>query len=123
MILLDFLNTQEEILRELLQLTGSKSDYFDVYYPIVHGSPQYPKVGELHTALVSVMGNSAILAHADIQLIVGKDTLTPGSDGTALYELTPRRRGLHSIPTKCIVTNPLTGQTITGKGKYEFNVY
>ncbi|MFK8163901.1 MAG: hypothetical protein AB8H12_15755 [Lewinella sp.] len=120
---LSFLNAQEEILQRLIQITGSKADHIDSYFPIINGSPQYPKVGELHTTLVSVGTYCDRLARAEVLLIVGHDTLVPGPDGKAKYELRPQRRGLHSLPTKCIVTNPFTGEVRTGEGTYTYRAY
>jgi len=120
---LAYLNAQEEVLQHLIQIAGSKVDFIDTYFPLAIGQPQFPKVGQLHKIQVSIGTYEDRIARSVSYFVIGQDTLQLGIDGTATYEFTPNRKGRHTLPTKCIVTNPLTGEVRIGEGRYEFNVY
>lgn len=123
LLMLDFLNTHESILLDVMQLAGSKAMVIDSYFPVMTLAPVQPMAGEKVNARLTAAAYSNRLANSEVLLVVGKDTLKAGPDGFVDYVFKAGRRGVHTLPTKCIVTSPLTGEVRIGEGSYTYRSY
>jgi len=72
---------------------------------------------------VSVGSYSSALDPKNVVLTIDGKEYPIGPDGTAKFQTSERKRGQHTLKTKVVVTNPLTGRVQSGEGSYTYEVY
>lgn len=122
MVTLDFLSRCLDILYQAAGTISMPCFAFEQYYPIVIADIANPRPGERVNARISI-ATFPYFNPENVQIVVGKDTLRTDQDGQAKYTLKVGGRGEHTIPVKCLVTNPLTGGIIRGESVYTYRVY
>ena len=122
-LLLDYLNAVESILLRVVQIAGGKTIECGGYFPVMSTDIVNPRKGETVRAKVSIGSYSSSLNPNHIVLTAGKDTLRMNPDGTADYQFTPSKRGVHTVDLSFKILHPLTGEVMSGDGSYTYNVY
>lgn len=113
---------------DLLHRVASLSCYtacftLESYFPVVMADANFVRAGETMQIKTALGSYASALQPEDVVLLIDGDTVRIGYDGTGYYTIKASELGEHTIPTKCIVTNPLTGQVRVGEGKFSYLVY
>ncbi|MBC6995508.1 GldM family protein [Neolewinella lacunae] len=114
--------SEANLVNDLVSVAGGKTIEFDKFFPVFSADKSYVIGGEKITAKVSVGSYSSNLDPSNIDLRVNGQRLTVGPDGTADFSITGSGTGQKTLTTSVSVTNPLTGKTETGEGKFVYEV-
>ncbi len=118
----DLKSTEANMVNDMVQLAGGKVIDVDQFFPVFSADKSYVISGEQIRAKVSVGSYSSSLDPANVDLRVNGQRLRLNPDGTADYTITGSGSGQKSINTSVSVTNPLTGKTVSGDGKFTYEV-
>lgn len=109
-------------LNQAMQMFGGKADYIDSYFPVFNADRCGYERGDTVNAIVSIGSYSNFLNPANVKLTVDGQELPVGPDGLAKFQAPAGKRGEHTLNTKVVVTNPLTGEVQTGEGAFTYRV-
>ncbi|MFK8163928.1 MAG: hypothetical protein AB8H12_15890 [Lewinella sp.] len=119
LITLDYL---QDILSDAMVTTSGRALIFDQFFPVFMPDRCAYESGDTLNARVAVGSYSNSLDPANVKLIVNGQELNIGLDGTAEFNAPVGRRGEHSLKTKVVVSNPLTGEVKIGEGRFLYRV-
>lgn len=122
-IALELLVDMSDLLYRVSSLSCYKGCGFDVFFPIVTTGSNYVEAGEKMELKMSVGSYSSMISADNIILVADGDSIRVGLDGTGDYSFRAKTPGKHTIVTKCIITNPLTGEVQMGEGTYTYRSY
>ena len=70
-----------------------------------------------------MVGSYSTASVDNTKVIVNGDTLSLGADGKVMYKVPTAHRGQHTLVTKAVVTNPLTGEVTSGEGSFTYEAH
>ncbi len=120
LITLDFV---QNTLIDVMAICSGRSFIFDQFFPVFNADRCAYKVGDSLNARVSVGSYSNALDPENVTLTIDGKEYPIGPDGAASFQTSERKRGQHTVKTKVVVTNPLTGEVKSGEGRFTYEVY
>ncbi|SER31174.1 hypothetical protein [Neolewinella agarilytica] len=122
-LVLAYLSITETMIFDITSMAGGKSTGSCIgYFPVMITDMENPRPGETVNANLFIGGYSTCLLPEYSKIIVGSDTLQVKDDGKVDYKFTAGHRGVNTISYSSLITNPLTGYTISQEGKYTYRV-
>lgn len=118
-ITLDYL---QKTLFDAMATSSGRAFIFDQFFPVFMADRCAYERGDSLNARVAVGSYSNSLDPANVKLTVDGQELKIGLDGTAKFKAPAGRRGEHSLETKVVVSNPLTGEVKIGAGSFSYRV-
>lgn len=122
MIRIMTLSYLQDVLFEAMSMSGGKSDGFDSFFPVFNAERCSYKRGDTLNAFVSVGSYSNALDPENVKLTVDGQELVVGPSGLAKFNAPAGNPGDHTLKTKVVVTNPLTGEVRMGEGSFTYRV-
>lgn len=114
--------SEANMVNDMASLAGGRVVDFDAFFPVVQADKAYVIGGEQFKATISVGSYSSSLDPSNIRMSVNGTPVSIGSDGKANFTQTASGSGPKTLNLKVAVTNPLTGKTVEGDGKYTYEV-
>lgn len=118
-ITLDYLRS---LLLDAMILSSSYASGFYEYFPVFSSERCAYQRGDTLRAIVSVGSYSNLLYPENVKLTVNGQELKMLPDGRAEFNAPAGGLGEHTLETKVVVTNPLTGEVKTGEGRFHYRV-
>jgi len=116
------LNYLQKILFDAMTTFSGRALIFDQFFPVFLPDRCTYQRGDSLNARVAVGSYSNSLDPANVKLTVNGQELNIGLDGTAEFNAPVGRRGEHTLKTKVVVSNPLTGEVKIGEGRFTYRV-
>jgi hypothetical protein len=110
-------------LMDAMSLCGGKATIMDSFFPVFNADRCAYQAGDALNARVSVGSYSSSLNPKNIVLTIDGKEYPIGPDGTAKFQTSESKRGEHTVKTRVVVTNPLTGEVQSGEGSFTYRVY
>ena len=117
----DLKSSEANMVNDMASLVGGRVVEVDQFFPVINADKSYVIGGETIKAEVSVGSYSSSLDPANVKLTVGGQRLKI-KDGKASYTIKASGTGQKTLPMSVEVTNPLTGETKSGKGSFTYEV-
>lgn len=114
--------SEANIINSLRKVAGGKVVEVDNFFPVFEADKGYVIGGERLTAKVSVGAFSSALDPSNVVLKANGSRLNIGPDGKADFSTVATGSGPKTINLEVAVTNPLTGETKTGKNTFTYEV-
>lgn len=106
----------------LIRLTASRAFWVEQFFPVVQTNQSSYAQDESGSCHISIGYYSTGLDRANTEISVDGKTMPIGEDGRLFFNLPTNTRGDNDLDIQCRVTNPLTGQTITGESTFTYHV-
>lgn len=123
MIRIIALDYVKNMLMDVMSACGGRALIFDQFFPVFNADRCAYRVGDSLNARLSVGSYSNALDPKNVVLTINGKQYPIGPDGTASFQTSERKRGQHTLETKVVVTNPLTGEVQVGEGSFTYEVY
>lgn len=114
--------SEANMVNSMAQLAGGKVIEFDSFFPVIAADRSYVVSGESIKAKISVGTYSTSLDPANVTITAGGRPLSISRDGTAELTIPASGTGQKTVPLTVSVKNPLTGNVVTGKNDFVYEV-
>ena len=114
--------SEANLINSLRKIAGGKVVEVDNFFPVFEADKGYVIGGERLNAKVSVGAFSSALDPSNVVLRANGQRLNIGPDGKADFSTVASGSGPKTINLEVAVTNPLTGETKTGKNTFTYEV-